>query len=260
MPSYNRQTACYAFRKGKTLIILDFGTGISRFKDEQSSLLEGIDHIYGFLSHYHPDHTIGLFYQAIFLKDRTLTLYAPGEDIYGNNASKILDRIYSPPAFSFTLSELAPRIEIIDIPNVPIIVDNLKISFRVQRKHVQPSVAIRISDYVVYCTDTEPEYATCEFARGADVLLHECWFKGEILKEEMESEPVENLIERSGKEGHSSDISVGLISGVSKVKSAYLVHHNPFMTDEMLRELALQARGLSGIPTSPAFDCQTIDC
>jgi len=80
---------------------------------------------------------------------------------------------------------------------------------------------------VVYAGDTRPCESIVEFARGADVLIHDCTFADE-------------LVERAAETGHSSPAEVAKIAKRAGVKQLVLVHiSNRYEKDDsMLLEQA----------------------
>lgn len=260
IPVKERHTASFVFQKGNNLIILDFGTGVSRLLKEFDYLLSGVEKVTGFLSHYHPDHTIGLFYLPEILGPRGFELYAPGKGIYEDSAEVMLKRIFDTPFLPRVLHEMIPGIKINDIPLEGMDFAGMKVNFRVQNKHIHPSVAIRIGDYCVYCTDTEPEYETIGFAMGAKVLMHECWYKDKIPDENISSAQIKDLLGMCGRNGHSSNLGVALIGRESRVESIYTVHHHPAMKDTEISRMVKEAAVIAMTEMAPCNDGMTIQC
>lgn len=259
IPIEYRHTACYAFQKGDTLVILDFGTGINRLISEHDYLLSGVDHVIGFLSHYHMDHIGGLFYLPAFWGTRHLELYAPGADIYGKPAREILQGIFTPPSMPRNLSDFIPSLEIKDIPMNGMKIGDLDFRFRVQ-KHGHPSVGIRIGDHVVYCTDTEPEYETIGFAMGANCLLHDAWLPQDIPENDVSPAQVKDLLALGAQNGHSSNLAVALISNEAKVQAAYTIHHNPLNSESAIAQMAKTADKITTAEMKFAEDGVSINC
>lgn len=260
IPVKNRHTACYALQKDTELIILDFGTGVSRLLKEFDFLLNGVEKITGFISHYHPDHTIGLFYLPAITGERKLELYTPGKGIYEKSSRELMNEFFDPPFLPRKLSKMLPGLEINDIPLEGMKIGDMEFSFRVQKSHVHPSVAVRIGDKCVYCTDTEPEYETIGFAMGAKLLLHECWYEDEIPAENIPSADVKELLTKNGKGGHSSNLAVALIGRESRVNSVYTIHHNPNSDLNDISRMAKDVAFICGTEISACEDGATIEC
>lgn len=260
IPTSDYHTACYAFKKDKILVLLDFGTGITRLLDDQKHLLDDVERIIGIISHYHADHISGLFYMPSFLTPYHLELYAPGEDLYSKPAEEMLGNIFSPPFSPRPLMESNPGMEIHDIPMGGITIDGIEFKFRAQLKHVHPSVAVRIGDHLTYCTDTEPEYETIHFAKGTNLLLHECWFAANIPTHTINSSQVEDGLGLSGREGHSSNLAVALIAREAGVRKAMTIHHNPTISKAEIQKMAQDVTEYTGVELFPAKDCINVHC
>ncbi|MCD6218261.1 ribonuclease Z [bacterium] len=260
IPVKGRHTACYAFKKGKTLVLLDFGTGITRLIEEHDYLLNGIEKVTGIISHYHIDHIMGLFYLPAFFTNRHLDLYAPGKGLYSKSAKDILENTFQPPQLPRKLADFIPSIEIKDIPMSGMKIDGIDIRFRAQMSHVHPTVAVRIGDHLAYCTDTEPEYETIGFAMGVNVLLHDCWFADKIPADVVTPAQVKDLLGLSGQNGHSSNLAVALLAREAKVRTAVTIHHNPLNSFLEIEKMAIDAAGIAAVEMTYAEDGKSIEC
>jgi ribonuclease BN (tRNA processing enzyme) len=211
------------------------------------------------LSHYHADHICGLFYLPAFFGTRHLELFAPGEDIYGKSAREILTGIFTPPSMPRNISDFIPSLEIKDIPMNGMKIGDLNFRFRVQ-KHGHPSVGIRIGDHVVYCTDTEPEYETIGFAKGANCLLHDTWQSEAIPENDVSPSQVRDLLAKGAQDGHSSNLAVALISNEAKVQAVYTIHHNPLNSENAIAQMAKTADKITTAEMKYAEDGVSINC
>ena len=90
-PSFGRQTACYAIPIKKTLIILDAGSGLFRLAEPVGKkLLDGIDEIHLYLSHYHLDHTFGFYAAFKLFNNVKVRVFAPsGRQVFWEFVSLI---------------------------------------------------------------------------------------------------------------------------------------------------------------------------
>jgi ribonuclease BN (tRNA processing enzyme) len=260
IPSYGRQTASYVFQKDELFIILDFGTGIARILDDFSYLLDDVEKIIGFLSHYHPDHTIGLSYLPSFLGDRCLELYAPGKGVYEKSAREILADMFKSPRMPKELEDFLPTTEIKDIPLEGMTIDDLELKFRPQLKHAHPSVAIRIGDHLAYCTDTEPEYATIGFAHGVNLLLHEVWYDEKSYDPSLSPAGLKKKISVYGKDGHTSNVGAAFIARESKVGEIMTIHHHPMNSKIAVSRIALAVGGLAAVEMHSCEDGVSENC
>ncbi len=46
---------------------------------------------------------------------------------------------------------------------------------RRQDRHTNPTLGVRVGDELMWCTDTEADPGTADFARGVRVLAHDAW-------------------------------------------------------------------------------------
>ena len=240
-------------------MLLDFGTGIARLLDYEKHLLNDVSRIIGIISHYHADHVAGLIYTPA-LKIPHLELFAPGKDIYAKSAHEILENIFSAPFSPRPLDKFIPSVEIHDIPLEGATLDGIEFSFRVQHNHVHPTVAVRIGEHLTYCTDTEPEFETIQFAKDSGLLLHECWYDAEIPLQAIESNQVEGVLKQKSGVGHSSNLAVALITREAGVQKALTIHHNPIVSKNEIHKMAQLAAEFAGVDLSPAEDGIPVNC
>lgn len=260
MPSEERQTASYLFQKENLTVILDFGTGICRLLNELDYLIDEVEHIIGFISHYHLDHTAGLFFLPGVLRGKSIDIYAPGKEVYGKAAREIMNQMFAPPVLTKELENFIPNLQIHDIPLDGAVIEGMEFKFRIQRKHALPTVAVRIGNHIAYCTDTEPEYETIEFVRGVNLLMHEVWHEFVTPAETILSEMVKEQLDFLGKDGHSSNIAVGLIAREAQVGEVLTIHHDPNQKDNVIHRMTSTASVISALDVEPADDGVSVEC
>jgi ribonuclease BN (tRNA processing enzyme) len=169
MPSDRRETACALLRKDGGALAIDAGTAARRLVSDRS-LLAGVERLHVVLTHFHLDHTLGLFY----LVDAgvPVEVWAAGEALEGTSTEALLGRLlgspFAPPGFlrSFVLHEL---------PVGDSHVGPFALQTRIQRLHSNATLALRVDDEVVWCTDTGYDEGNVELARGARLLFHEAF-------------------------------------------------------------------------------------
>ena len=128
-----------------------------------------------------------------------------------------------PPLFSAPLDTIARDVR--EVPEAEFEPESFPISTRVQERHTEPTLALRIGDALTYCTDTAPDAENVGLAAGSHVLLHEAWYAAET----------------SGDENHSAGGDAGRIARDAGVKRLVLIHVNPLQdSDEKLAETARQ--------------------
>ena len=101
IPNRNFETACYALRHGENLFLFDAGSGITRLYDPYdeslAALIEGIKRVFILLSHYHIDHSHGLFYLKGLFPEIPTYLYAPGRGVYKQDAIGMMEKVFAKP-------------------------------------------------------------------------------------------------------------------------------------------------------------------
>lgn len=215
-----RHTACYMLAKAG--IVLDAGSGFFRVRDLLCTPQLDI-----FLSHTHLDHCYGLTFllDCLFEKpvDRVTIHARPSElDVVKNS-------LYGSPLFSvpfrYDTQPLASSLELGD----------WTIRTHQQERHPGGSMAYRLDSAegsIVYMTDVTcdlSDTAALEFAQGADILLHECYFS-------------DRYIELAPKCGHSSASEVGRFAAAAGAKRLEIVHVNPISDAEELAEVEAAVR------------------
>lgn len=105
---FGGHTPCVEIRCGERLVIVDAGTGLAALGvDLASSAPATVDIV---LSHLHLDHVGGLpFFKPALLSDRLVRLYCG--NLRGATAEEALDRLFSPPLFPISLSQLPGSVE-----------------------------------------------------------------------------------------------------------------------------------------------------
>ena len=178
--SFNRQTACYADPYGKTLIILDAGSGLFRLAEPGGrKLLQGVSDIHLFLSHYHLDHTFGFYAAFKLFEGKKVSVYVAHEKQVFSEFVKLqhFPVDYSKEHKNFTWKTLTAGNHK---------VAGYQVFVRKQFHRGEGSLAFRLEfpsgKSMAYVTDSEPTYESIEFVRGVDLLLHEHEKAGEKSK------------------------------------------------------------------------------
>jgi ribonuclease BN (tRNA processing enzyme) len=230
IPTHGRQTMSYLLRREGVPILLDAGSGLGRLLEPGlAGVFEGIDHIRIVLSHYHLDHTVGLSYLTAIAGSRPVTIWAPAPPLVDVTPDEALSRLIAPPLFPLRLSEFPMPVEVI-----PYHGDTLEVAgahFRLRRqRHDGGSVGMVIDGRLAYLTDCEWEEASATFARGVELLLHECWLTDE------------QVAAGAKRHGHSTVAEVARVATEAGVGALMPVHHHPARdaaaVDEVLAGLA----------------------
>ncbi len=171
IPSAGRETSCYAVRQGRSMLLLDAGTGVGRLAGSAEPLLHGVDELHILLSHFHLDHIIGLTYLTALRVPSKVTVWGPGSH-YQATTRQLLDHITEPPYQPAYLSRLH---DLRDMPADGLAVRDFDVKVRLQRLHSAPSIAMCVNGKLTYCTDTAYDEGNIEFARQTNMLIHEAW-------------------------------------------------------------------------------------
>ncbi|MGH7407628.1 MAG: MBL fold metallo-hydrolase [Candidatus Methylomirabilales bacterium] len=188
------------------------------------------------ITHAHVDHIYGLpsLIHTLWLTGRQapLTLYALPEPAAIIRRYTDLFPIQGSGPFPLKIVEIEPR------PEAPVLEGR---TLRVEASPVEhsiPNAALRVTfaakderGTVVYSSDTQPCAAVVRLARGADVLIHEATFGGQIVEAE--------------RFGHSTATEAGRIAREAKVGRLILTHLDPWgpHPPEQLRAEAARAFG-----------------
>jgi ribonuclease BN (tRNA processing enzyme) len=198
--------------------LIDAGTGVQRLVEEPS-LLEGAQALDIVLTHFHLDHVTGLsFLPALPLEP---TIWGPGARLIGTPTAQILGRLFGSPLFAATVEDLAGAVH--EIPESLFEAGPFSIATRVQRRHTDPTLALRIGD-LAYCTDTAADPGNAELASGSRLLLHEAWYADAATDDGT----------------HSAAGEAGAIAGQAGVEELVLIHVNPLQLSD--DELAAPAQ------------------
>lgn len=106
--TFGGNTPCVEIRCGERLFVVDAGSGIVPLGQAIASA--GPPEIDVVLSHLHLDHVGGLpFFKPALMPDRTIRIHCG--NLRGETAEEALARLFSPPLFPISLSQLPGRIE-----------------------------------------------------------------------------------------------------------------------------------------------------
>jgi ribonuclease BN (tRNA processing enzyme) len=226
IPTSRRETCAAFLRHGPHVLLIDAGTGIQRCV-ERPELLAGAESIDILLTHFHLDHVVGLSYLPALPCAEARTVWGPGELLAGIRTGAILERLLGPPLFSAPLNAVASAVR--EIPAQEFEVGPFRIATRVQKLHLEPTLALRIGDSLTYCTDTAPDPGNVGFAAGSRVLLHEAWYAQDS----------------SDNGNHSGGGDSGRIARQAGVEHLVLIHVNPLQEsdEELVASAAMEFPG-----------------
>jgi ribonuclease BN (tRNA processing enzyme) len=228
-PSFERETMCFVIPLNKTLIILDAGSGMFQFAQPVGKkLLSEVNEIHLFLSHYHQDHTFGLYAAFKLFEGKKIRVFAPEGDQEFNAFDTTQDfpeqYVREYPYFSWHMLKTG-SIQLV----------GYRLSVREQRHRTVTSLAYRFQfsqgKSIAYLTDSEAGQESIEFVKGVDLLLHEHWMTGkrESIKEK-----------HNWKDfmigGHVTTIGAATIAKEAGVGKLALIHHYPFYDGNKLQK------------------------
>jgi ribonuclease BN (tRNA processing enzyme) len=222
IPTRSRETCSLLVRTERAALVVDAGTGI-RHLVERPDLLEGCDSVDLLLTHFHLDHVVGLSYVPALRLGERLTVWGPGEALYGRSTEDVLGQLLGRPLFSTDISSMARTIREVDEGTIECA--GTTVHMRRQEGHTDPTLAFRCEDRVTYCTDTAFDPDNAVFAQGSAVLLHEAWHVGR--------HPDERI--------HTSAEDAARVAETAEAEQLVLIHVNPLLEDE--ESLVAAARG-----------------
>src|SRR3989344_4270990 len=233
-PSFGRQTMCFAVPLGKTLIILDAGSGLFRLAEPiGKKLLVGVDTIHLYLSHYHLDHTFGFYAAWKLFAGKKVT-------VFGKSAKHVFEELYSqgytPGLFEKQFSNFTWE----EVGEKEIARDGYQVKARKQIHNGAGSLAFRFQlqdASLAYVTDSEPTIESVEFVRNVDLLLHEHYLGGEEVLNRKNISLEDHFLG-----GHVTTAGAATIAKEAKAGKLVLIHHYPFADERQLTEQLREAR------------------
>jgi phosphoribosyl 1,2-cyclic phosphodiesterase len=261
---YGGNTSCVEVRAGDHIIVLDAGTGIislgrdlARRSRPAGQPLE----VTLLLSHLHHDHTQGFpFFTPAYIPGARLHVYGPGTSV--ETLEKVLENNQNPATFPVTLRDMAAAKDIRSLKETETVLINMDgvrveaagsgaddetVRVRIHRSHAHPGgvYVYRIEWHgrsLVYATDTEGYVGTdrrlVNFARGADVLIHDAQYSEEHYRGLLTGFPATQGY------GHSTATMACEVAVAASVRTLILFHHEPAYDDPMLDSIEAAARKL----------------
>jgi ribonuclease BN (tRNA processing enzyme) len=256
-------TSCVEINAGEQRLIFDAGTGIIPLGKEICDGASVCPTAYVFLSHTHIDHVMGLcFFEPLLRANARSYIFGPGRA--RGALTRSLRQLTHSHLFPVTIDELKGRKEICSLQGGEVIriassgkkpaVDknsvpwtpssnDLTIMTHKSPAHPRNGVMLYRVNYrgksVVYATDVEQKQGgypdVIEFARGADLLIHDAQY----LNEEYFSE----LKPKKGW-GHSTVEIAAEVAKKAGVKRLVLFHHEPTHDDKAMAQIERKIKQL----------------
>jgi phosphoribosyl 1,2-cyclic phosphodiesterase len=259
---YGGNTSCVEINAGGRAIILDAGTGIIPLGRElmkrATQEKHGLELLLLF-SHLHHDHTQGFpFFVPAYIPNTSLNIFGPGGT--PETLKHVLDHNQSAETFPVRLREMSAAKKIRSVNEAQLIVwdeDGIRaaeteakvsadaVVIRIYKSHAHPgNVYVYRITYrgksIVYATDTEGYSGTdrklVNFARGADVLIHDAQYSEEHYYGTLAGFPATQGY------GHSTAKMAGEVAAACGAGELLLFHHEPAYTDEQVTAQELRAK------------------
>jgi ribonuclease BN (tRNA processing enzyme) len=217
LPTDARETSCLLLRgPDGGAVVVDAGTGLRRLVTDPR-LLDGADSVDLLLTHFHADHVIGLTWLADV--PVPVRVWGPGQALHGRPTEAVLEPFLSAPVFDGGLGAVAASVGELEVGDQRI--GELDVRTRIQEGHPGRSLGLRFGDDLVWCTDTEADQGTAQFARDAHTLGHDAW-------------------DIAPAEGHTTAAEAGLLAAEAGVDRLVLIHVPPTVPhDALLAEASL---------------------
>ncbi|HOK06143.1 MAG TPA: MBL fold metallo-hydrolase [Syntrophales bacterium] len=236
---YGGDTTCVEVRtKDDDIIIIDAGSGIRRLGN--ALLKEGRRDFTMFFTHGHWDHLIGFpFFKPIYLSSVNINMY--GCSYAQATVKEMISNVMAPPHFPVAYEEIHCNIDYHQACSEDFTLKSLKVS-SIPLSHPNQGVGYRFEEdgkSFVFLTDNELSYihpggmdfaAYRDFARGADLLIHDTEFTDEDYKKTW---------------GHSTFTDALRLSLEAGVKTLGLFHHNQERTDQGVEEILQRCREIA---------------
>jgi ribonuclease BN (tRNA processing enzyme) len=215
IPSIERRSTALLVEAGERTILFDCGPGTLEALAEEAFSFRDLKEI--FLTHYHPDHSLGIGQLLAAINADPVSRYAGRLRICGPpGLAEFIDRwraLYrsTAPKWDFLeLRELAPGAgpggaDAAVTAAAASHADTAALSYRIDHK----------GKSVVYTGDTSYSDTLVELARDADLLVAECSYP--------DSHPVE---------GHMTPAEVGRLAAGAAARHVVLVHLYPVFDDD----------------------------
>lgn len=261
---YGGNTACVEIHAGERTLILDAGTGIIPLGRDLARRARAANRplkVALFFSHLHQDHTQGFpFFFPAFMPNARLHIFGPGAT--PETLERVLETNQSPTNFPISLRDMAAWKEIRSVRETEVIIwdaDGVRLA-EIGRGVSDEAVVVRIhhsyahpggvyiyriqwrGKSVVYATDIEGYVGTdrrlAQFARNADVLIHDAQYSEEHYRGQMAGFP------STQGYGHSTVNMACELAAAAEADRLVLFHHEPAYDDAMMTGLEAKARTL----------------
>jgi phosphoribosyl 1,2-cyclic phosphodiesterase len=233
---YGGNTTClYVESRAGDAIIIDAGSGIRELGGYLVQNRKAVLHL--ILTHYHWDHLQGFpFFVPVYLKSTKINIYGAHKEASPKDA---LSYQMSFPYFpTITLANLPAQFKYRELKKVlnigPVRIQTMEMN------HPNYTKGLRFTEggkSLVFMTDNELFYpknkakyrSFVNFARGAEVLIHDAAYSDEIYPKKIGW-------------GHSTYSQVMQLANDSGVKHVVFTHHDPPTSDAFISDIVKMYR------------------
>lgn len=187
LPINGRHSSCYLVLFPDAAFMLDAGTGAARLHEpEVRQLLAPYQELHVILSHYHVDHTAGLYYAFTAWRKGPLHVYAPASPFIDADPAEAIRRYFCPPLNSYLLEDSTIQVHPVSKNEMAIASHRIRMW---PQQHPGGSMGLRIDDDLAYITDTVVMMEHAGKAAGVRLLLHELWLnEADARRQDKESQ------------------------------------------------------------------------
>ena len=235
---FGGNTTCIAFHRHSrdSIGILDAGTGIRALGKHINKEFPDQQGINIFFSHFHWDHIQGFpFFDPAYNPNQTISLACMGQGGKFTDLRKIFKNLMLEEYFPVQLDNMGANFNF-EHTDSNVLEANGVVLRAINQNHPGGSWGYRIESegrIIVICTDHEHgdtiNEDIVEFARDADLLIHEAQYTDE------------ELLTHKGW-GHSSFNQAIEVAERANAKVLAMTHHDPDHDDEFLRKIEKQCQ------------------
>lgn len=242
---FGGNTTCLqiTFTDTNHIAIIDAGTGIRNLGKDLRAIGHKQEEMMIAFTHFHWDHIQGFpFFAPAYTDGQKISILTLGKDKTIHNLREIFEVQMQSEYFPVQLDHMGAEFEFLQIANANERFTGLDgVPTQVTaKKHNHPGGAYsfrieRHGKVLVICTDIEHgeekvDAGLVEFARGADLLVHDAQFT------------TEELLKRRGW-GHSSYDQAMEVAELAGAKRLVLTHHDPEHDDAFLLHMEELCQG-----------------
>ena len=219
------------------IAILDAGSGIRNLgKDMIANDIQQFDNIFLCFTHFHWDHIQGFpFFAPAYDKRRQFTISAFGQGRKIDSLKNIFATQMRKEYFPVALESMGASFDFLSTDLEKFMDEGVTFS-TLRHNHPGGAYTYKIDDFgkvMVFCSDiehgSEIDLRVVEFARGADLLIHDAQYTPEELP-------------RFKGWGHSSWDQAIEVAQRAGVKKLVLTHHDPDHDDAQLAAIEKQCQ------------------